>query len=330
MKWTFRNLISKGIARLLISSGRVDRAVKRALKGEYILSIYFHHPEKEEFEQIVKWLKDRGFRFLSLADMIAINRREIPFPKGGVVLTVDDGWESNELNIVEVAEKYELPIAVFMATEAISLGNYWFTYAGKADQLKLNFPSKRKLKKMTNQDRLKVVNAIRRGMTLNREAMTIEQVKRIAKSPYVTIGAHTHTHPILTECSDEEVEYEIQKSKNDLEEWLGIKVTTFAYPNGDFGKREVEALKKYDYQLAFTTQKRYLTPAYIGKSFAMPRFGFLEGASLEENICRVVGLWNFKFFGFSSISEFGEGRQGKIMSSQQKEKSTAKMVKNES
>jgi peptidoglycan/xylan/chitin deacetylase (PgdA/CDA1 family) len=329
MKGTFRNFISRAIARLLISSGRVDGAIKKALDGEYILSIYFHHPEKEEFEQIVKWLMDKGFKFLSLADVSAIGKKEIPFPKGGVVLTVDDGWESNEMNIVEVAEKYNVPIAVFMATEAISLGNYWFTYAGKADQMKLNFPSKRKLKKMTNQERLKVVNAIRRGMTLNREAMTIEQVKRIAKSPLVTIGAHTFSHPILTECSDEEVDFEVFKSKNDLEEWLGIKVTSFAYPNGDYGIREVEALKRHDYQLAFTTQKKYLTPQNISKSFALPRFGFLEGASLEENICRVVGLWNFNFFGFSSESDFGAGRVDKAPSAAAKEKSTSKRIKNE-
>jgi peptidoglycan/xylan/chitin deacetylase (PgdA/CDA1 family) len=234
------------------------------------------------------------------------------------------------MNIVEVAEKYSVPIAVFMATEAISLGNYWFTYAGKADQMKLNFPSKRKLKKMTNQERLKVVNAIRTGMTLNREAMTIEQVKRISKSPMVTIGAHTHSHPILTECSDEEVDYEIYKSKKELEDWLGIKVTTFAYPNGNFGMREVEALQRHDYQLAFTTEKKYLTRDYIGKFYAMPRFGFLEGASLEENICRVVGLWNFNFFGINAKGEFGEGRQGQLKSTIKKEKTNAKRVTNES
>ena len=65
----------------------------------------------------------------------------------------------------------------------------------------------------------------------------------------------------------------------------------FAYPNGDYGSREIDVLKKLDYGLAFASQPGYITEEIAQNKFALPRFGFLEGASKAENICRIIGLW---------------------------------------
>jgi peptidoglycan/xylan/chitin deacetylase (PgdA/CDA1 family) len=48
----------------------------------------------------------------------------------------------------------------------------------------------------------------------------------------VTIGAHSRTHPDLRACSVGELEREVRGSRDDLEELLGVAVTSFAYPTG--------------------------------------------------------------------------------------------------
>jgi peptidoglycan/xylan/chitin deacetylase (PgdA/CDA1 family) len=56
------------------------------------------------------------------------------------------------------------------------------------------------------------------------------------------IGAHTRSHPHLTDLSQEMVEDEIIGSKEDLEE-IGIVPTTFAYPFGEFNDSIVDVVR---------------------------------------------------------------------------------------
>lgn len=48
----------------------------------------------------------------------------------------------------------------------------------------------------------------------------------------LAFGAHTRTHPKLPELPIEEARHEIAESKRELEDALGVPVTTFAYPYG--------------------------------------------------------------------------------------------------
>ena len=119
MQWTKRNLGSWFMANLLILGGYIRRAKERAMRGDYILSVYFHKPSKKEFEQCIRWLKKNNFAFLSTHDLADIIDGHLPFPKGGVLLTVDDGWQTNEENMFEVAERYGVPLTVFIPSRIL-------------------------------------------------------------------------------------------------------------------------------------------------------------------------------------------------------------------
>ncbi|WP_071530915.1 polysaccharide deacetylase family protein [Pontibacter sp. BAB1700] len=207
------------------------------------------------------------------------------------MLTVDDGWESNEANIVEIAAKYEVPVAIFVSTQPVEEGTFWWSYfnlwtTGSSSK------GIEALKKVPNCERLAVVNKIKKRYTLTREAMTIEQVYKISLSSVVTIGGHTHSHPVLTNCEERQVYQELNISKRKLESWINKEVAYFAYPNGNYGTREVQALKDSGYKLAFSNVPQYLTRQKLIHVFELPRIGLLEGASLAENICRMVGVWH--------------------------------------
>ena len=279
------------MANLLILSGVVKQRRAKILQEECIVSLCFHKPTKAEFEQCIKWLKKHQFHFLSMADVERLTKNKLPFPKGGVLLTVDDGWQSNEANIIEVANEHQVPVTIFVSSAPVEEGTYWWTYVSKAKRQGVNHVPVSTMKKLSNEDRLVQVEEIRKVVSVERTALTAGQVKRAAQSPYVTIGGHTHTHPILINCSDMHVYEELKVNKEKLEKWTGKEVCYFAYPNGDYGRREVMALRSLHYKLAFTTKPEYITPDTLKDPYELPRFMFLEGASFAENICRMVGVW---------------------------------------
>lgn len=291
MKKSFRNLLGCLVATVFIMTGCVRLARKRALNTNCMLALYFHKPSKIEFENCIRWLKKNGFKFLSLHDVDKIKSEELPFPKGAVLLTVDDGWQSNVNNVVEVANTYEVPVTIFVATTPVEEGPYWWSFTKQARERGLIQYSKKALKRMPEEKRLGILQEIKKKLSPGRDAMTVEQVRAAAASPWVTIGAHTQTHPILTNCSEPQVYDEIKKSRQQLELWTGTEVAWFAYPNGNYSRREVQILKALNYRLAFSSDPEYLTPELLKENFTLPRFGFLEGASFAENICRITGVW---------------------------------------
>jgi peptidoglycan/xylan/chitin deacetylase (PgdA/CDA1 family) len=291
MKKSFRNILSHLAANIFIMTGFVRYATKRALNTKCIIPLYFHKPAKKEFESCIRWLKKKGFRFLSPQDIEKIIKEEIPFPKGAVLLTVDDGWQSNVTNVVEVANRYEVPVTIFVTTTPAEEGSYWWSYVQQAKEMMVTKFSKKALKRMSEEDRLGILQELKKKIFPGRDAMTVDQIKYVSASPYITIGSHTQTHPILVNCHEMQVYEELKISRQKLEAWTGKEVAYFAYPNGDFSRREIQILKSLNYRLAFSSQPKYLTPELLKDNFTLPRFGFLEGASLAENICRMTGVW---------------------------------------
>ncbi|HJV66341.1 MAG TPA: polysaccharide deacetylase family protein [Geomonas sp.] len=65
-------------------------------------------------------------------------------------------------------------------------------------------------------------------------ALTLDELRRLSASPWVTIGAHTVSHSQLSSLSTSAQREEIRESKRQLESWLGKEITVFSYP---YGKR---------------------------------------------------------------------------------------------
>ena len=66
------------------------------------------------------------------------------------------------------------------------------------------------------------------------------------------IGAHTFSHPYLMKLPLGQIEKEIRSGKTVLEEYLGEKVTTFAYPHGDYNPEILSLLKRLNFEYART------------------------------------------------------------------------------
>ena len=86
--------------------------------------------------------------------------------------------------------------------------------------------------------------------------MNIDNIKELSKIPLVMIGSHAMNHTITVKCNDNELEFKIAKSKKKLEQWISREVKYFCYPDGQYNGKEKAILKKYDYVLAASTEKK--------------------------------------------------------------------------
>ena len=69
----------------------------------------------------------------------------------------------------------------------------------------------------------------------------------------MTIGCHTHTHPRLSQLTEENQREEIRISRQCLAEGLGHSIETFSYPNGDYDRTTIELLREQNFSSAMTT-----------------------------------------------------------------------------
>ena len=124
--------------------------------------------------------------------------------------------------------------------------------------------------------------------------MTVDQVREVARSGLVTIGAHSMDHPVLGNETDARAREEIERSVVEVSRMIDAPVAAFAYPNGtetiDFGAREQHVLRGAGVRLAFSTD-----PGFFGAAtnpLAIPRGGCprLEGEPEFRTAARLVLL----------------------------------------
>ena len=242
----------------------------------------------------------RHFNMLSLSDGVT-RYKEGTLPARAACVTFDDGFSDTLRLALPIAQKVGVPIAVFVTTRYLN-GGIMFndsigaafdsSDAGRLDlrDLGLGLHALR-----SDADRVSGFNAVIDQIKYRSVDERLELARRIAAIAEVDvpsdlmlddaglralhqggaeIGSHTHSHPILSLCNDEEARCEIEEGKRRLERILGAEVRLFAYPNGkpgrDYGPRDVDLVRKAGFEAAFTTG---VSPdAGMRDAFQIPRF----------------------------------------------------------
>jgi peptidoglycan/xylan/chitin deacetylase (PgdA/CDA1 family) len=86
--------------------------------------------------------------------------------------------------------------------------------------------------------------------------LTKQELRELADSPLIEIGAHTATHPALALLPRQAQDNEIRLGKQHLEEMIGRPTTHFAYPYGSlssFNESSVAIVKSAGFASACTT-----------------------------------------------------------------------------
>lgn len=171
-------------------------------------SVLSYSPEL--FKRFMDKLHRRGYRTINLTDAVEILSKGRPFPEKSFVLTFDDGYSSVFNEAFPILEKYGMSATVFLAVGGSNVSG----------------PNNRLL-------------------SLNGTEMLLWREIRDMRDGGIDFGSHTLTHPDMTRLDRTGIEYEIRKSKEIIEDYLGKAVSSFAYPYGKYDKKSIEITQRY-------------------------------------------------------------------------------------
>ncbi len=80
--------------------------------------------------------------------------------------------------------------------------------------------------------------------------LTASQIKEMSLSG-MEIGSHTYSHPFLDELTDDQIRFQLKKSRDDLQNIIECPVTSLAPPGGWFDERTVEISRELGYKAVF-------------------------------------------------------------------------------
>ena len=259
-----------------------------------LIILNYHRATGENLGQQMRYLR-RYYRVMHLEE--ALEEFFAPQAKCAdnripVVLTFDDGYSDNYSHAFPLARDLRLPFTIFLIPGYIDSGErFWWlegkrlAYHAHVDKITveghtyhLNTLEERKdLAKVIDThvrhassvaEREAFLHDIRCAMMeaapevleqVDREALPVTwtQVHEMEQSGWVSFGAHTMHHPILSYLKDEqEMRQEVIQCKQILEERVGHPIRTFAYPVGKtehMSAEVVRAVKDAGYQWAVTT-----------------------------------------------------------------------------
>jgi peptidoglycan/xylan/chitin deacetylase (PgdA/CDA1 family) len=247
----------------------------------------FYGLNPQTFGKHIEWLAT-NCEIIAPQDLQESCRRSATSSRRKVVLTFDDGFAGYYEHAYPVLKRHGVPAAVFLATASIddpslliwpdrvtlavtrttrqSIAAPW----NERLQCDLSTPHRRRVfihdfkmagKLAPDAERRRMIEHMIAALDIgdlstSRQMMNWDEVR--AASDITTWGGHTHTHPILSRVTDEDLDYEVRMSRDRIAEKTGKAPRLFAYPNGrtmDYDERSRAALSKYGFEIAFATDE---------------------------------------------------------------------------
>jgi peptidoglycan/xylan/chitin deacetylase (PgdA/CDA1 family) len=135
-----------------------------------------------------------------------------------VCVTFDDGYHDNLEFAAPVLRELGIPATIFVASGIIDGSNTFHWYAEPP------------------------------------RALSWDDVASLTAEGLIDVQAHTRTHPRLPHVDDGRARDEISGSRADIERHVPYRVTTFCYPAGLYGPREVQLVREAGYRAAVGTR----------------------------------------------------------------------------
>ncbi|PKN73291.1 MAG: polysaccharide deacetylase [Candidatus Cloacimonetes bacterium HGW-Cloacimonetes-3] len=216
-------------------------------------------------------------------------------------VTFDDGDDSFYRVVFPIIKKHQIPVSIYVSPKAtIERDSFWFQKFKATDKEALKkvllkdvkfapvtseiggFPAIVLCKCMEIAKLNRVIDQClekNKNHSVVAKNMSIAQLLEVEDSGLVEIGAHTMNHPILSNESDADAEWEISSSITELSKLLGKTINYFAFPNGryglDFGDRELELISRNGIRLAFSTERKSFSKR--DNPLLVPRKGLSHG-----------------------------------------------------
>lgn len=176
----------------------------------------------EMFEQQIRWFLDHGYQVMTLKQVYdSYLSKGCPIDKKTLVITFDDGYRDNHMYAFPILKKLNVPAVVFLTAQYIGTTQFF-----PWEQKELPGIS------LTNEDL----------------PLTWKEVKELVNAGW-EMGSHSLTHPDLIFMDDAGIHHELKRSKELIEQNLGIPITSFCGPRGYIDERVITSTEAAGYQI---------------------------------------------------------------------------------
>lgn len=200
---------------------------KQKLLNDYVLSV-------QDFENDLKYLSDRGYETINVAELISHVRYGTPIPEKPVMITFDDGCESFLVYAVPLLKQYGMKAVVSV------VGSY-ADEATKVDDHNVDY-----------------------------SYLTWEQISELQKSGIAEIQNHSYKLHRLDgrrkgsmkrqgeskEAYQEMLRADLSRMQQQLFECTGVYPSTFTYPFGLISPGAREVVEDMGFDAAFNCRER--------------------------------------------------------------------------
>jgi peptidoglycan/xylan/chitin deacetylase (PgdA/CDA1 family) len=173
----------------------------------------------DTFAKHMHFLKDSGYRAISLQRLCRSWEEKEIVPSRTIVLTFDDGYANLKEVALPVLQECGFEATVFVVAGHIGAYNNWPSQPPIVPHLPL---------------------------------LTWGELRELSRHGFEVAG-HTMTHPVLAGISKDALAREIKRSKDVIEQEIGSAVQTFAYPYGVADPASYGWVSSY-YRAACTTE----------------------------------------------------------------------------
>jgi peptidoglycan/xylan/chitin deacetylase (PgdA/CDA1 family) len=248
----------------------------------------------KSFSHHLEYLKYH-YNIIPLYQFVNYCHGKTGIPSNAVILTFDDGYASNYKLAFPVLKKLKMPATIFVTTEFVDSKKFLLSdrieYAigetrssafqwpltGKKLSIDISTDGAKKkaidditqqLKDIPTDNRSDIVAKLEEilKIKLMLDSSTPEiylpldwtQCKEMIMSGLITIGSHSHTHPVISRCDANSMAREVALSKAIITENTGFCCDLFCYPyggNAEFNLHSKEILQKTGFVAALTMIK---------------------------------------------------------------------------